>query len=152
TNKMTWEITSSDAGTISGFASTSVVRTLANDGYSSGVLKSLSVGSNGIISGFFTNGQTSNLGQVILANFPNESGLKKVGNYFGATIESGEAIKNVAGSGGLGEIQANTLEVSNTDTAKEFISMITAQRAYQSSAKVVTTADQMLQVLMNIKQ
>ena len=88
----------------------------------------------------------------MLANFVNPSGLKKIGNYFGATLDSGEAIKNVAGSGGLGAIMSNNLEVSNTDTAKEFVDMITAQRAYQASARVITTADQLLTELMNIKR
>jgi flagellar hook protein FlgE len=129
-----------------------VVRALSDDGYSSGVLKSMSIGGDGVITGFFTNGQTSNLGKIILASFPNSGGLKKVGNYFASTIDSGEAIKNTAGSGGLGEIQSGTLEISNTDTAKEFINMITAQRAYTSNAKVITTADQMMQELMNIKR
>ena len=151
-NKITWAITSENAETISGFASSSVVRSLSDDGYTSGVLKNMTIGPDGVISGFFTNGQTSNLGKILLASFPNSGGLKKVGNYFGATIDSGEAIKNTPGSGGLGEIMSNSLEISNTDTAKEFISMITAQRAYQSSARVITTADQMLSELMNIKR
>ena len=151
-NKITWNLVSEDAQKITGYASTSVVKSLVNDGYTSGVLKSLNFDNDGIINGFFTNGQTSNLGQIVLANFPNNSGLRKIGNYFGQTNESGEAIKNKPGSGGLGEIQSNTLETSNTDVAKEFINMIMAQRAYQASAQVITTADQMLSVLMNIKR
>jgi len=151
-NRMTWDITADESLTISGYASSSVVKSLYNDGYSSGTLKSLSVSGTGVISGFFTNGQTTDLAQVLLADFPNPSGLKKIGNYFGETDDSGEAIINAAGSGGLGEIMSNTLETSNTDVAKEFVNMITAQRAYQASAKVITTADQMLSTLMNIKQ
>jgi flagellar hook protein FlgE len=151
-NKVNWTVVSDTAEKISGYASSSVVRSLSDDGYTSGVLKSLTIGTSGTISGFFTNGQTSDLGKVILASFPNSSGLKKVGNYFGATIESGEAIRNAPGSGGLGEVMSNSLEISNTDTAREFINMITAQRAYQSSARVITTADQMLSELMNIKR
>ncbi len=80
------------------------------------------------------------------------SALKKNGNYFGETTGSGKATPNPAGTGGLGEIQSNSLEVSNTDVAKEFINMITAQRAYQASAKMITTADNMLTELMNIKR
>ncbi|MFH1081228.1 MAG: flagellar hook-basal body complex protein [Pseudomonadota bacterium] len=151
-NKITWNLTGDDAHEITGYASTSVVKSLYSDGYSSGVLKGLSIGSDGIISGFFTNGQTSNLAQIVLADFPNISGLKKVGNYFGMTNDSGEAITNAPGSRGLGEILSNSLELSNTDVAKEFVNMITAQRAYQASAKVITTADQMLSELMNIKR
>jgi flagellar hook protein FlgE len=151
-NKITWNLIGDDADEITGYASTSVVKSLSSDGYSSGVLKSLSIGSDGIINGFFTNGQTSNLAQIVLADFPNASGLKKVGNYFGVTNDSGAAIINAPGSRGLGEILSNSLEISNTDVAKEFVNMITAQRAYQASAKVITTADQMLSELMNIKR
>ena len=151
-NKITWNLTGDDAHVITGYASTSVVKSLYADGYSSGVLKGLSIGSDGIISGFFTNGQTSNLSQIVLADFPNNAGLKKVGNYFGMTNESGAAITNAPGSRGLGEILSNSLELSNTDVAKEFVNMITAQRSYQANAKVITTADQMLTTLMNIKQ
>jgi len=151
-NKIAWNLTGDDAHVITGYASTSVVKSLYSDGYSSGVLKGLSIGSDGIISGFFTNGQTSNLAQIVLADFPNTSGMKKVGNYFGMTNDSGVAITNAPGSRGLGEILSNSLEMSNTDVAKEFVNMITAQRAYQASAKVITTADQMLSELMNIKR
>ena len=151
-NKIEWGIVDSDTDKISGFASSSVIKSLANNGYTSGILKSLAVGIDGIITGSFTNGQTSQLGQIVLADFPNPSGLKKIGNYFGQTSESGEAIKNKPGSGGLGEIMANSLEMSNTDVAKEFINMITAQRAYQASSRIITTADQMLTELMNIKR
>ena len=92
------------------------------------------------------------LAQICLANFLDPSALRKNGNYFGETTGSGNAIPNPAGSGGLGEIQSNSLESSNTDVAKEFVNMITAQRAYQASAKIITTADNMLTELMNIKR
>ncbi len=151
-NQILWNLTDTTANRITGYASSSVIKSLSDNGYSSGVLKSLSMKDDGIISGFFTNGQTATLGQIILADFPNSSGLQKVGNYFGQTVASGEAIKNEPGSGGLGSIMSNTLEVSNTDVAKEFINMITAQRAYQASSRVITTADQMLTELMNIKR
>jgi len=151
-NQITWTLSDTNANRISGYASSSVIKSLGNNGYSSGVLKSLSMKGDGIISGFFTNGQTATLGRIILADFPNPAGLQKVGNYFGATVASGDAIKNKPGSGGLGSIMSNTLEVSNTDVAKEFINMITAQRAYQASSRIITTADQMLTELMNIKR
>jgi flagellar hook protein FlgE len=151
-NKITWDIAGDSAHKLSGYASASVVKSVSDNGYTSGVLKSLGVGNDGIISGFFTNGQTAELGQLILANFPDTSKLKRIGNYFGATTESGAAIKNKPGSGGLGEIMSQSLESSNVDVAKEFISMITAQRAYQASSRIITTADQMLTELMNIKR
>lgn len=151
-NVITWDLVGADAHRMTGYASTSVIKALRNDGYTSGVLKSLSIGGDGMISGSFTNGQTSDLGQIIMSDFPNAGGLKKMGNYFAQTSESGEAIKNKPGSGGLGEVMSNSLEMSNTDVAKEFINMIMAQRAYQASSRIITTADQMLTELMNIKR
>jgi len=151
-NAITWKLKTDEINKLTGYSSASVVQTLNADGYPAGVLKSLSFDKDGTITGFFTNGQTSNLGSILLANFPNPGGLKKVGNYFAETIESGTAIKNYAGTGGLGEIISNTLELSNVDTAKEFISMIQAQRAYQACARVITTANDMLTELMNIKR
>lgn len=151
-NKINWNLVGDNAKTITSYASSSVLKSLKDDGYTYGVLKSISFESDGVITGSFTNGQTSNLGQVVLANFPDTSGLRKIGNYFGATTSSGEAITNRAGAGGLGEIMNHSLEISNTDVAKEFINMITAQRAYQANSRVITTADQMLTELMNIKR
>jgi flagellar hook protein FlgE len=151
-NKINWAVATDTSKTITGYASSSVLKSLSDNGYAFGVLKSLSIENDGTINGYFTNGQFSKLGQVILANFKDPSGLKKIGNYFGSTSLSGEAIMNVPGSSGLGEIMSNSLEISNTDVAKEFINMITAQRSYQASSRIITTADQMLTELMNIKR
>ena len=150
---LTWDLTSANAETISGYASSSTVKALTNDGYPSGVLRSLAIEKDGNISGFFTNGQTASLGQLCLADFPNPWGLKKMGsNLFSSTLTSGQAIVNTPGAGGLGEVTSNALEMSNTDLGTEFIGMITAQRAYQASAKVITTTDAMMAELMNIKR
>jgi flagellar hook protein FlgE len=150
---LTWDLTSATHETISGYAATSTVKALTNDGYPSGLLRSLSVEKDGNISGFFTNGQTASLGQIALADFPNPWGLKKMGsNLFSSTLGSGQAIINTPGAGGLGEVTSNALEMSNTDLGTEFINMITAQRAYQASAKVITTADDMMSALMNTKR
>ncbi|MEN6319152.1 MAG: flagellar hook protein FlgE [Syntrophaceae bacterium] len=152
-NVVTWDLTSSDALTITGYASTSVINSLTNDGYASGMLKSLSIGSDGIISGFFTNGQTADLGQIVLADFAAVTGLQKVGsNLFSETKTSGQAIVNVPDASGMGTLTANSLEMSNTDLATEFINMITAQKSYSANARVITTTDQMLTELINIKR
>lgn len=152
-SKVLWNLAGTTAEDITGYASTSVIRTLVHDGYSSGSLKSISVTSDGTISGFFTNGQTSDIAQIILASFPNVNGLKRMGkNLFSTTVESGSAVENPAGTAGMGDISPNSLEMSNTDIATEFINMITAQRAYQASAKIVTVTDQMMAELMNIKR
>ena len=152
-NTLTWDMMSADAETITGYASTSTVKALTNDGYPSGVLRSLAVEKDGTITGYFTNGQTTSLGQVALADFANPWGLKKMGqNLFSSTLTSGQAIVNTPGSGGLGEVKSSSLEMSNTDIGTEFINMITAQRAYQANAKVITTTDDMMTALMNTKR
>ncbi|MGZ3580119.1 MAG: flagellar hook-basal body complex protein, partial [Syntrophales bacterium] len=80
-------------------------------------------------------------------------GLKRMGsNLFGATVTSGPAIMNVPGASGMGTVAANSLEMSNTDIATEFINMITAQKAYSANARIITTEDQMLTELINIKR
>ncbi len=152
-NTLTWDMMSADAESITGYASTSTVKALTNDGYPSGVLRSLAIEGDGTITGYFTNGQTTSLGQLALADFANPWGLKKMGqNLFSETLTSGQAIVNMPGSGGLGEVKSNSLEMSNTDIGTEFINMITAQRAYQASAKVITTTDDMMTALMNTKR
>ncbi|MGZ3606285.1 MAG: flagellar basal-body rod protein FlgF [Syntrophales bacterium] len=150
---LTWDMTSSSSLIMTGYASTSVINSLTNDGYASGQLKSLSVTDDGKISGFFTNGQTANVAQIVLANFGDPEGLKRMGsNLFGATVTSGPAIMNVPGASGMGTVAANSLEMSNTDIATEFINMITAQKAYSANARIITTEDQMLTELINIKR
>jgi flagellar hook protein FlgE len=150
--EITWTVASDTTDKLTGYASTSVIRSLNSDGFASGDLRSLNIDNNGIINGVYTNGEVVELARISLANFLDPSALKKNGNYFGETTGSGKATPNPAGTGGLGEIQSNSLEVSNTDVAKEFINMIAAQRAYQASAKMITTADTMLTELMNIKR
>ena len=140
------------APSIKTFATTSRISSLENDGYAPGILTSLMMNKDGIVEGMFSNGQRQKLARILLADFSNLQGLNKVGSYFIETADSGPPVNNKPGSGGLGELESNSLEMSNTDTAKEFIKMITAQRAYQSSAKIIATADQMLQTLMNVKQ
>ncbi|PKN77105.1 MAG: hypothetical protein CVU52_01960 [Deltaproteobacteria bacterium HGW-Deltaproteobacteria-10] len=150
---LTWNLLGDGALNITQYSTASVIRALTADGYSSGNLKSLSISANGRINGFFTNGQTADLAQVMLAAFPNPWGLKKMGsNLFGETVLSGATVQNYPGESGMGVLTPNTLEMSNTDIAVEFIKMITAQKAYQANARVVTTQDQIMQELMNIKR
>jgi flagellar hook protein FlgE len=150
-NHLTWDMTSNNALDITQYASLSVIRSVSSDGYASGQLKSLSIDQQGVISGFFTNGQTAELAQIILASFSNPWGLNKLGsNLFGETVVSGESIRNTPGASGMGFLTPNTVEMSNTDIATEFIRMITAQKAYQANARVVTTQDTIMSELMNI--
>jgi flagellar hook protein FlgE len=151
-NEINWALLTDTNRKLTGYSSASIVNSLSSDGYSSGNLKSLSVDGKGVISGTYSNGEVVEMAQISLANFADQSTLKKNGNYFGETSNSGKPTINAAGSAGLGEIQSNSLEGSNTDVSKEFINMITAQRAYQANAKIITTSDQMLTELMNIKR
>jgi flagellar hook protein FlgE len=148
-----WNLTGGNALDITQYASASVIRAVNSDGYGPGQLKSISIDTSGLISGFFTNGQTSELAQIILASFPSPTGLMKMGaNLFAETVLSGSSIRNMPGESGTGTLTPNTLEMSNTDIATEFIKMITAQKAYQSNARVITTQDTIMQELMNLKR
>ena len=148
---LTWNLTD-NAPAITGYAMSSRVNYASNDGYPPGGLDSLNVSSNGTVVGYFTNGVSRNMAQILLADFLDPSGLQKEGSYFVETSESGGPILAEPGSSGLGSLQSNALEVSNTDMAREFIKMISAQRVYQANSRVITTADEMLTELMNIKR
>jgi flagellar hook protein FlgE len=146
-----WDITGAGSR-LTGYDSPSVIHSTGNDGYGSGTLQYLFVSQDGVISGSFTNGQLTELAQILLADFPDIYSLQKVGSYFIETMWSGQPIKNPPTTGTMGSVHSNSLEVSNTDVATEFINMIMAQKAYQANAKVITTADQLLTELMNIKR
>jgi len=125
----------------------------AQDGYPPGVLQNVTVSQEGVISGHYSNGQIIDLYQITLANFNNPQGLQREGgNLFRETIESGPAYTNAPGSGGLGKINPNSLEQSNVDLATEFVKMIIAQRGFQANARVITSTDEILQELMNLKR
>jgi flagellar hook protein FlgE len=109
------------------------------------------VGTDGIMTGHYSNGQILNLYRVGLAKFNNQQALMKVGgNLWSATRESGDAITGHPGENGLGSISPNSLEQSNVDIASEFVKMITTQRGFQANSRVITTVDTMLQDLINI--
>lgn len=122
-------------------------------GYGAGDLQSISVGSDGAITGSYSNGQVIPLFRVAMAKFQNEQGLYKVGgNLYKATRLSGEPITSKPGTSGLGSISPNSLEQSNTDIATEFVRMITTQRGFQANSKVITVTDQMLAEIINLKR
>ncbi|OIQ81046.1 flagellar hook protein FlgE [mine drainage metagenome] len=127
------------------------VNSLAQDGYASGQLSGFSVGSNGIIQGSYTNGQSKNIGQVVMANFANPQGLQPQGNnVWSATATSGVPLVNVPGAGGNGVLQSSATEDSNVDLTSQLVNMITAQRAYQANAQTIKTQDSIMQTLMNL--
>ena len=123
------------------------------DGYPPGVLQNVTVSPEGIISGHYSNGQILDLYQVTLANFNNPWGLSREGgNLFAETLESGVPYTSAPGQNGLGKINPNSLEQSNVDLATEFVKMIISQRGFQANAKVITTTDEILAELMNLKR
>jgi len=123
------------------------------DGYPPGVLSSVTVSEEGVISGHYSNGQILDLYQITLAKFNNPQALEKEGgNLYSETVSSGPAYTNAPGSGALGRINPNSLEQSNVDLATEFVKMIISQRGFQANARVITTSDEILQELMNIKR
>lgn len=124
------------------------------DGYSTGNLVTFNIGSDGIITGIYSNGQQQPLGLVALAGFENPAGLQKVGdNLYIPTTNSGDFKKGVkAGSEGVGTLNPGTLEMSNVDLSKEFTDMIITQRGFQANSRIITTSDEMLQELVNLKR
>lgn len=125
----------------------------AQNGYASGFLQSLSVDNDGTITANYSNGQIVDLYKITIANFTNPDGLEREGsNLYSATRDSGEAVTGIAGTGSLGEVSANSLEQSNVDMGTELVRMITLQRMYDASSKIISTADTMLQTVIALKR
>jgi flagellar hook protein FlgE len=124
-----------------------------SDGSGAGVLSSYTVSNTGQIVGVFSNGLKETLGQLALANFNNVNGLEKIGDsMFRSTVNSGLAQVGAAGSQGLGLITSGALEMSNVDLAQEFTNLVIAQRGFQANSRVITTSDEILQELVNLKR
>ena len=120
-------------------------------GYASGELEDITVNAAGVLTGSFTNGQNMTLAQLVLSNFDNPEGLEKVGsNMYRETLNSGVASDAAPGSGGRGELIASSLEGSNVDLAEEFVNLIQAQRGFQTNARMITTANDILGELVNL--
>lgn len=149
-NGTTW---ANDALSTTQYASASTTVFQSANGYGAGDLQSVSVATDGVITGKYSNGQVLPLYRVALAKFQNEQGLYKVGgSLFSQTRLSGEPITGKPGGNGLGSLSPNSLEQSNVDLATEFVRMITTQRGYQANSKIITTIDQMLSELINLKR
>jgi flagellar hook protein FlgE len=128
------------------------VNGLTQDGYTTGRLAGIDVDSEGVIFGRYTNGQSTALGQVVLANFNNAQGLRQLGDTTWAeTAESGAALVGTPGSSNLGVIQSGALEDSNVDLTAQLVSLITAQRNFQANAQVISTGDQITQTIINLR-
>jgi flagellar hook protein FlgE len=124
-----------------------------SNGSGAGILSSYTVSNTGQIVGVFSNGLKQTLGQLALANFNNVNGLEKIGDsMFRSTVNSGLAQVGAAGSAGLGLITSGALEMSNVDLAQEFTNLVIAQRGFQANSRIITTSDEILQELVNLKR
>jgi flagellar hook protein FlgE len=135
------------------YSATSAVSFVTQAGSTSGSLSTISVGQDGTITGSFTNGQTRTLGQLVIANFQAPDQLGRVGaTLYTEQPTSGSATIGTPATADRGSITAGTLEQSNVDISNEFVRMIAAQRNFEANSKVLTTADQLLAELMQLKR
>ncbi|BDG59358.1 flagellar hook protein FlgE [Caldinitratiruptor microaerophilus] len=126
--------------------------TTLEKGYPAGTFEGFSVDSSGVLTGHYSNGLSEPIAQVALALFSNPSALESRGGYWVESNNSGNARLGAPGIGGRGAIQPGALEMSNVDLATEFTNMITTQRGYQANSRLITTADELLQELVNLKR
>ena len=154
TQTLSWDLINSSGttnGKLTGFAAASNNNSLVQDGFSTGTLVGLTTDSTGIISGLFNNGQTDKLFQVTLGDFLSPTGLQRAGsNLFSETADSGQVVLGTAGTGGFGGITGQSLELSNVDLAEQFVTMIQTQQAFQASARIITTADDLMTEAVNL--
>jgi flagellar hook protein FlgE len=148
-----WNLLNGTTPVITQLAAANSTASIQQDGTASGTLQSFTIGSDGTITGSFSNGTTATLGQIALASFADEQGLSRNGdNTFSVTLASGQPTIGAPTSGGLGSITGGSLEASNVDIATEFANLIVAQRSYEANARVITTFDQIEQDTIALKQ
>ena len=141
-----------DIGGSTQFGNPFGVNALSQDGYAAGRLSSIDVDSEGVVFARYTNGRSTSLGKVVLSNFANPQGLQQLGDSnWGESFNSGQAIRGEAGSASFGLLQAGALEASNVDLTEELVNMITAQRTFQANAQMISTADSVMQTIINIR-
>jgi flagellar hook protein FlgE len=139
--------------TITQFGAASNLTSQTQDGFTSGSFQSVSIDSVGRVVAQYTNGQTRTLAQVVLSRFTNPDGLTRSGeNGFAETVDSGAPLAGAPTNNGLGRLISQTIEQSNVDLGKEFVDMIITQRAFQANSRAITTSDEMLQELVNLKR
>ncbi|HWR05340.1 flagellar hook protein FlgE [Sporomusa sp.] len=142
-----------DFSALTQYGGESSAKATGKDGYASGTLKTVTIDPSGVIIGTFTNGENQTLAQVALAVFNNPGGLNKAGDsLFSQSNNSGEPQIGSSETGGRGKFTPGSLEMSNVDLAQEFSEMIVTQRGFQANSKIITTSDEMLQELANLKR
>lgn len=139
--------------TITQFGSDSSVARHTQDGHTAGTLGSMSFNDDGVLTASYDNGEIRALGQIAVAKFENNEGLFKTGrNLYKETRKSGQAAMGKPGHDGRGDVLAKSIELSNVDIADEFVDLMHAQRNFQANTRTITTSDQMLQEVLNIKR
>jgi flagellar hook protein FlgE len=142
-----------DLSAVSGFADVSDVALKEQNGKPAGTLSSYALTNDGSLMGTFSNGDTEVLARIALAGFVNPGGLEKVGSsQFRPSGNSGQPTIGSAGLDGMGAIISGALEMSNVDLSQEFTNLIVAQRGFQANARIITTSDEVLQELTNLKR
>jgi flagellar hook protein FlgE len=142
-----------DISKISQLSAPSSVAGVTTNGTASGGIAGVSIDNQGKVTAVFDNGTTRTLAQVAIATFPNPDGLQSVdGDAYQETLSSGALTLKTAGSAGAGAITPSSLEASTVDLSSEFTGLITTQQAYSAASKIISTADQMIQVLLGLKQ
>lgn len=153
---LTWDLYDASGATngdLTQYAAPSATSFQTQNGFPAGTLRSVSVDELGVVTGSYSNGQLVPLFQVALVDFPTYYGLSKMGdNLYAASLESGAPMPGTPGTGRLGNISPSAIEMSNVDLAQEFVKMITTQRAFQANSRVITTSDEILSELINIKR
>lgn len=141
-----------DFSAITQYAAKDSAAVYDSNGYPTGTLQEYSIGNDGVITGIYSNGKQQALGMIGLAYFDNPTGLKSIGDSsYTQTANSGDFRAVIPGAEG-GSLSANTLEMSNVDLSREFTNMIVFQRGFQANSRTITTADEMLQELVNLKR
>jgi flagellar hook protein FlgE len=127
------------------------VTSVTQNGFTTGQISGVSVSGTGVVQANYTNGQSTSLGQVAVANFADQGGLQQVGNTnWVETFASGQPVFGAAGGAGVGNIESGSLEQSNVDITAQLVNMITAQRAFQANAEMVSTENAITQTVIGI--
>ena len=138
---------------LTSYAGVSTASVTGQNGRAAGTLESFSIAKDGTIIGSFTNGAKQSLARIAVATFTNPAGLEKAGNSgYTATVNSGNPVLGGPGDPGMGNAIAGSLEMSNVDLSQEFTNLIVAQRGFQANARIITTSDEVLQELTNLKR
>lgn len=146
-----FDLAGATTGDLTGFDAPSSNNTVVQDGFGSGILIGVAVDFDGTVAGLFNNGASQDLYQLGLANFLSPTGLTRMGqNLFAESRLSGQPVISFAESGAMGSVLGNTLELSNVDLADQFVRLIKTQQAFQASARVISTTDDLLTETVNL--